>query len=157
MALAQQDCEEIVVRDIELLMADDSPLGGREVQDGLKVRIHYAAKRVILSPGFSVRLQTEDGVELCRVSNAPISGYHIEEILGEGIIEVTFDDLPLTGGRYFLSLVVARANVRNLLVLEDVARFTMAARDIYGSGLALNTKRGYVTIPHRWRHWPGQT
>jgi lipopolysaccharide transport system ATP-binding protein len=152
--LARQDSEEILIRDLELIAADAAALGQREVEDGLTLRIHYTAKRPILSPGFVVSLRTHEGVELCRVSNMPISGYHIAEILGDGMIEVTFDDLPFTGGRYFVSLAVARANIRNLLILEDVAWFNMASRDAYGSGLALDTRRGYVAIAHRWRHRP---
>ncbi|MGD8806278.1 MAG: ABC transporter ATP-binding protein, partial [Chloroflexota bacterium] len=42
--LSRQDSEEMVIRDIELLMANGLPVGQREVQDGLSVKIHYTAK-----------------------------------------------------------------------------------------------------------------
>lgn len=151
-----QENEEILIRKIELLTPDGSPIAGSPVQSGLTIRVFYSAKRTILSPGFVIKLRTQDGVELARVSNEPISGYHIEEISGDGAIEVTFDDLPFTGGRYFVSLAVARANVRTLLLLEDVAWFDMAARDSYGSGLALDTSRGYMFLSHSWRHEIGR-
>ena len=153
--LGGQDSEAIVIHDIELLSWDGSRLDGRPVQDGLRIRVHYTAKRTILTPGFIVMLRSHDGVELCRVSNMPISGYHIDDIEGDGTIEVTFDDLPFTGGRYFVSLGVARAGVRMLLRLDDVAWFDVEPRDIYGSGLALDTNRGYLFVSHNWHHRPG--
>jgi lipopolysaccharide transport system ATP-binding protein len=155
-ALANQDCDEIVVQDIELLMADGSPVGQREVEDGLIVKVHYTAKQRIVSPGFVVMLRTQDGVTLGRVSTMPISGYHIDAVEGDGTIEVVFDDLPFTGGRYFISFEVSRANLDWLLMLGDVAWFDMAARDRYGSGLALDTRRGYLFLEHRWQHRPGR-
>jgi lipopolysaccharide transport system ATP-binding protein len=154
-SLANQDSEEIVIRDVELLTADGSSVGQRDVEDNLTVRLHYTAKRPILSPGFIVMLRTQDGIELCRVSNVPISGFHVEKIAGDGMIEVSFEALPFTGGRYFVSVAVARANVRLLLSLPDVAWFNMAKRDVYGSGLALETNRGYLFVSHKWRHQAG--
>lgn len=152
LALANQDSSEIVIRDVELHTIEGAPLAGNDVERGISIRVHYTALKEILSPGFIVMLRTHDGVELCRVSNMPISGYYIEAIDGDGTIEVVFDELPFTGGRYFVSLAVARASVRTLLVLNDVAWFNVASRDEYGSGMALDTSRGYLFIKHRWRH-----
>ena len=60
------------------------------------------------------------GVELTRLSTMPISGFYIEEIAGQGKIDLCIDDLPFTGGMYFLSIAAARANVEWILQLEQV-------------------------------------
>jgi lipopolysaccharide transport system ATP-binding protein len=155
-ALAAQDSEEIVVHDVELLMKDGSPVAGRDVQDGLIVRVHYTAKQRIAAPGFIVIIRTQEGMDLCRVSSMPISGYAIEEANGDGTIEVAFNDLPLTGGRYYVSFEVSRSNVDWLLKLRDVALFDMGARDVYGSGMALDNRRGYLFVGHSWQHQNGR-
>jgi lipopolysaccharide transport system ATP-binding protein len=154
--LANQESEAINVRDVELLMPDGSPLGQREVEGGLTIRVHYTASQRIVAPGFIIMIRTRDGVLLSKVSTEPISGYHIAEVRGDGTVEVTFRDLQLTGGRYYISFEISQANTEWLLKLPDIAWFDMAARDVYGSGMALDNRRGYIFAHHRWDHQVGR-
>lgn len=152
--LNTQTTSDISITKIELLQIDRNPLPALGAENGLLVRLHYKAERTILAPGFIVMIYSSEGVELCRVSNMPISGYYIEKISGRGYVEVGFDDLPLTGGRYYLSIGVARANVEWLTRLDDVAWFDVAPKDAYGSGLAMDNQRGYMIVSHSWQIVP---
>jgi lipopolysaccharide transport system ATP-binding protein len=148
---------ELIIRDIGLLALDGSSLRSRPVGDGLRIQIHYTAPKKILAPGFIVMLRSYDGVELCRVSNMPISDYYIEELEGDGIVEVTFYMLPFTGGRYYISVgFTSRAGRAISQRWDDVAWFEVASRDLYGSGVALDTRRGYLFIEHAWSHNTGE-
>jgi hypothetical protein len=137
------------------LALDESSLRRQPVRDGLRIRVHYFARERKRAPGFIVMLRSHEGVELCRISNMPISGFYIDQIVGDGMVEVVFDALPLTGGRYYVSIGFAsRAGRAMTQHWEDVAWFEMAARDLYGSGEALDTRRGYLIVSHRWSHVP---
>jgi hypothetical protein len=99
-------------------------------------------------------VKSYSGVELFRVSNMPISGYYIDEIHGSGWIDLILESLPLTGGRYYIDLGVARAQVEWLLRLEEVAWFDISPGDPYKSGLAMDFRRGFVILSHHWKHSP---
>ena len=153
-ALERQNAPGISIRDIELCKADGSPLSAMRMGDGLLVRIHFDATQPLPSPGFVVALRSHDGVELCRVSNMPISGYPIDSLDGPGHIQVTFPSLPFTGGRYYVSIRVIRVNMDFLLTLEDIAWFDIEPGDAYGSGFAMTTRQGFITLPHYWAYYP---
>ncbi|MGF1506645.1 MAG: ABC transporter ATP-binding protein [Anaerolineae bacterium] len=122
--------------------------------DPLTVRIHYRAAEPLAAPGFVVTLHDTLGMEVVRLSTLPISGFHIERIVGAGHIDLHIDSLPLTGGLYTLSLAVTRPRVDTLVALDRVATLRIAARDLYGSGVLLTRSRGVVPVAHRWSLHP---
>ncbi|MDX1687330.1 MAG: ABC transporter ATP-binding protein [Candidatus Promineifilaceae bacterium] len=152
--LAERRDPKIYIEAIEIRRDGTDPKRGFRPQDQLRLQIRYNAVKPIRNPGFIVMLMSHDRVELCRVSNMPISGYYIDQIHGRGQIEVVFEQLPFVGGRYYITVGVAQSKVEWFLRLDDVAWFDVESTDPYGSGLQMDTRRGYMIIPHTWDHQP---
>ena len=146
----EDDRLDLVITGIELF--DDRMQVAQEIKtgDSLCLRIHYSARRKFVAPAFMVSITDRFGVELTRLSTMPISGFYIEEIAGQGKIDLCIDDLPFTGGMYFLSIAAARANVEWILQLEQVVTMNITPSDVYQSGLALDNGRGVVALNHKW-------
>jgi len=145
-----QSNEELKIRGIELLDLKGNPIKMIATGDGLIIRILYCAKRKFLSPAFVFSIHNSHGIELVRLSTMPISGHIIDEIEGAGVIELTINELPFTGGLYFMSFGITRANIESILRLENVVSFHITPRDVYKSGLALESTKGLLTLRHSW-------
>ena len=150
--IRNQNNDKITITDIQLSQPGGELFPRAGLDGGLRIQISYDAHQKIKVPGFIVGIWSTAGAELCRVSNNPISGYNISSIAGKGKIDLTFDKLPFTGGRYIISLGVARAKVEWLARLDEIAWFDVAVGDPYGSGQPMDNNRGYLILSHRWQH-----
>lgn len=150
-----RDNQPLTIRDVQILGRDRQPLQELGTGDGLVVRLSYRAERRVQAPAFMVSVKDRYGGELARVSTMPISGYYLEMIEGDGVVDLEIEDLPLTGGSYTVTVGVARANVEWLCLLEDVVSLYVSARDVYGSGVAIDNTRGAIILRHHWDHWTG--
>ena len=71
--------------------------------DGLTAEIEFFAKEEIADPVFGCALHNEE-YALCLGTNTQILDYPIEKISGPGKMILRIGNLPLRGGRYYLSL-----------------------------------------------------
>ena len=142
--------QQVIIKRVELLDPDGKPLREIGTGDGFVIRVHYHAMRRFVAPAFMISIRDRYGVELTRLSTMPISGYFIESIEGDGVIELLIVELPLSGGLYLLTIGIARANVEWILQLENIASLNVKACDVYQSGLAIDNSRGLITLNHRW-------
>jgi len=138
----------VTITDIELLNVNRKTLEVLSTGDGLIVQISFHAKRKIIAPAFFVFLYDSYGTVLARFSTMPISGYFIQEIEGKGTVELLIEELPLTGGLYYLSLGITRPNVDTLINIEKALSLYITPRDVYKSGLPIDSSRGGVHAPY---------
>jgi lipopolysaccharide transport system ATP-binding protein len=139
-----------IIERLELLSIGRKPLQRLATGDSLIIRVSYHTARKLLRPAFMISIANHYGVEIIRLSTMPISGYPIESIQGDGAIELTIERLPLTAGRYSLTLGVSRPNVEWILQLRDIASMNVQPRDVYESGVAMDSSKGLITLDHRW-------
>jgi lipopolysaccharide transport system ATP-binding protein len=140
----------IRITDIRFLNSVGATVEEIGTGESVTIRLDYEAPERIFAPAFVASISDNYGMELCRLSTMPISGYFVESIIGSGHIDLILDSLPFTGGRYQLSVGITRPNVEFTLWLDQVATFHVQPRDVYGSGVAIDHERGLVTLTHRW-------
>ena len=89
------------IRQIEIqgLGEGDQAAGILRHSDAAKVRIHFAVQEPIPQPGLVVRFIAADGAVCCMIRSQDY-GYVLEEIEGEGVIEMVIDPLQLASGAY---------------------------------------------------------
>lgn len=138
------------VSQIEILDNDFTPAVTIRTGDRIIIRIYYHSEMKYRAPAFRVRINTWTKDELIRLSTTPISGFDVEDIQGDGYIDLTIDSLPLTGGEYFIDIGIARENVEWIVDYEDIVSFRVTPSDVYGSGMALENSRGYFVVSHSW-------
>ena len=150
---ANDERNGLLLTDIELFDQQGEQLLSVGYGDGVTIRLHYHALRELIAPAFMVAIHDQGGTELSRLSTMPISGYFIDHLdSGKGHIDLQIESLPFTGGTYYLSFGVARANVEWIVRLDQIAVMQIDARDVYASGVSLDYTRGLIALPHQWTH-----
>lgn len=142
------------INDLDLLTLDGNPMGTLCTGDGLRLRIGYTIEEgtSLPSASFVVRLKTHAGLELLRFSNTPISGFPIDDLSGDGQIDLVVPALPFTGGLYSMDVGIAREGAGFYCEHLDVMTFEVVAFDVYGSGFAIEQNVCTNVTPHRWMH-----
>lgn len=144
----------ISISNVRLLSPSSEGNNFIRTTDSLHIRISYKADPTFAkeSISFVIKLKSHFGQEIIRLSTTPISGYSIKGLGRTGQVELKIDNLPLTSGRYFLDLEVARPNIEYLLQLQELVAIEIDEKDVYGSGIALDQTRGILVVPHHWSH-----
>jgi lipopolysaccharide transport system ATP-binding protein len=139
---------------LEMFDLQRQPLQHLGINAGFSLRVHYEChgKFARGTVSFAVSIKSHLGLELCRLSTMPISGYVIDELGRIGYLDLTVSSLPLVGGRYLLDLVIFRPAVELILQLPEVVVFDVAPTDIYGSGIGMDQTRGLLAVNHQWHH-----
>lgn len=107
-------------------------------------RILYRCPRRIERPVFAVGIETLEGV-LVATTNTADDGYVVSEVQGEGVVEVTLQDVPLVAGRYRLGVWVTDKS--RTIMLERVERAAIIEVQPGGGP----PRRGVMVLPGRWR------
>jgi len=152
--IAAQKDSDFRITDLELLDASGKSLVMHRTGEPLTLRIQYEAHAPITAPAFAVFVKTMFGQEVIRLSTMPISGYRIEQLGERGIVDLHIDSLPLTGGRYYVDVGLAHEKSGWVVRLDQVITLDIVAKDVYGSGMALDQKRGLFVVQHQWDHRP---
>ncbi|MCF1421386.1 ABC transporter ATP-binding protein [Mangrovimonas futianensis] len=142
------ESQEIKIEDISLKSKH------RTIQSGfdLQIEIVYSLKKKVISPSFVVQIMNENDVEMMRFSNFPISGKPIDSLYEQGKMILEIDELPLTGGQYWLNLGFTRANMNWFFKVDNVLSFEVEPFDVYNSGHLLTNSKGFVWTRHDWIH-----
>jgi ABC-type polysaccharide/polyol phosphate transport system ATPase subunit len=142
---ARHGSGEVRVERIELLDEHGAAVTGRiHTGDHLTVRLHYSCVVPVVRPVFSVSINRADGVWV----TGPTTKEHAavpDEIEGEGVVDLTFDDLALLRGSYTLSPSVWDYSLHHQYDNRvNAVRFDV----VEGHPAELN---GLVTLHPRWR------
>jgi hypothetical protein len=144
------DTSKIVIEKIEMVSISKELRKGLATGDSLSILISYIAQETIESPAFGISILDENSYEILRLSTLPMSGFTIDKINGAGKIKLILEDIPFTGGIYFLSIFVAKPNIEYILKMDAIAYFKVESKDVYNSGFFIESWAGRIVIPHQW-------
>ncbi|MBN1674481.1 MAG: ABC transporter ATP-binding protein [Kiritimatiellae bacterium] len=151
-ALANASSDGFRFTDVELLSASGEPACSVATGDPLHLRMRYEANRQFASLAFVVHLNNQYGLRVLQLNTTPISGFPITELGRKGHVDLHIRRLPLTAGRYAVDIGLARERTEWILKLEGVVVLDILPRDVYGSGMALDSGRGILVVDHHWEH-----
>jgi hypothetical protein len=106
------------------------------------VRMEYVAHRRIEEPVFGVTIRRADGL-LCSAVNTRLDGFHIENIEGEGAVELEYRSLNLLPGTYRVTVAIHESEGMVPYDYHENA-YTFEVRTDLGD-------EGAVYLEHRWR------
>lgn len=149
--IGQKRTGNVSITDCELVNPKDARFGPR-TGDPLAISIHYSALRQCQSPAFYIKIKDSWGYEVIRLSTMPISGFVIEKLHPSGYVRLTIESLPLVAGTYSMDVGFVREGIEWIVQLEDLVKFEVSEKDVYGSGLIMDRKRGLIIVPHDWEH-----
>lgn len=144
----------VVITNLQLLTKLGEPLTVLQTYDSFIIRFSYQVDPDYQHKSIAlvISLKTQNGLEVFRLSNMPISGYPINRLDQTGYIDLIIEKLPLTAGYYWIDLSLARPNLEFIYKLEDLIFLEIQPKDVYNSGLALDQTRGLIAVQHQWRH-----
>ncbi len=144
---------EILVTNVEFLSPQGGPAPLIQCGDGLVLRMHYRADRLVRSPSFGVRLFTSMGTLITDTSTWH-HGLSIPSVgPGEGYVDLEIEHLNLMPDRYTASFWVTCGSDGKVCDGDVRAPLDVEQADVYGSR-GLDSKFGIVYFPQRW-HVPG--
>jgi len=111
---------DVEIKDVEFIGA--APDNAYSWSDPLKIRMTYAAKKLIKNPIISLGIIRADGVMCCSV-DTQLSGFHIDEIKEEGNVVVDFGKFCLTPGNYAINISIWDSQM--------LAPFTLCQRYVF--------------------------
>jgi lipopolysaccharide transport system ATP-binding protein len=136
---------------IELLDKFDQPKLHLYSWDDVKFRIHYSAAQTVRNGSLVLRIADAYGTTLFLTSTQPDQIFPMEITTGCHYGDCEIEKLPLSAGEYIIGSGLAIPNKEWLCWEENLARFTVHAKDVYRSGLAPISSRSLLAIPHSWR------
>ncbi|RME03315.1 MAG: ABC transporter ATP-binding protein [Deltaproteobacteria bacterium] len=136
---------------VALLDAEGSERSTFRTNEPLTVRIEYEATAPVSNPLFRVQFHRRDGLFVAG-TNTYRHGLDVGTLRGRGVLEVSFPNLPLLGGRYFVSVAVTPDEFRSAvarIVLDERTEIPIEVESgrIEGGGI--------VHLPCHWRHFAG--
>jgi lipopolysaccharide transport system ATP-binding protein len=142
---------EIRYTRLETLSPDGTPCAIIRSGDGLVLRFHYHAEKLMRDPSFGFRLYTEMGTLITETGHL-LHGMHIPKVEpGDGYIELEIDSLNLVPGQYSLSLWITGQPSKIVYDGDVRASLEVEVADVYKSGRMLDSRYGLVYFPQRWR------
>jgi ABC-type polysaccharide/polyol phosphate transport system ATPase subunit len=133
---------EAEIVEVKLLNGDGEETGVFRTGDRMVVRMEYVAHRRIEEPVFGVTIRRADGL-LCSAVNTRLDGFHIENIEGEGAVELEYRSLNLLPGTYRVTVAIHESEGMVPYDYHENA-YTFEVRTDLGD-------EGAVYLEHRWR------
>lgn len=150
--LEEANNDDYEITDVKCLNENDENLKHIATGEKIKVRIYYKAKKSFSNPSFSVQIKNHYGTEIIRLNTSPISGYIIEELFEKGFVDLVIDSMPLTSGKYFMDIGIAKEKVEWVIKVQELVELFVDFKDVYGSGMALDNSKGMIVVKHKWDH-----
>jgi len=143
-AFAGQEAPAVELISVRLLDAERSEVTEIEPGSLLAVEISYRANRRLATPVFGVAMYRNDGTYVYG-TNTAVDGYQVPPIDSDGTITLTYDSLPLLGGRYLLTVAVFPSPGAHVGAIDShPQRYQFR---VAGSTL----EQGLVQLEHHWR------
>lgn len=138
------------ITQIELLDINNQPRPKIYTWDNFKFRIHYFARREIMDGSIVIKISDKYGTPFLLLSTRPDSSFPLQIYLGYNYADCEIFQIPFSGGEYIIGSGLAIPNKEWLCWDDELAIFTIHAKDVYQSGLAPTTSRSLLAIPHKW-------
>jgi len=95
----------VEVKKIELLDDQDNPRDSYPAGQPLHVRVHYAARQRVERLVFALKIERSDGI-VCCISDSRQDGVVLENIEGEGVLDIYPEPMNLIPGVYSANVSV---------------------------------------------------
>lgn len=137
--------EEVVITGLEFLAGHGRRRHVFQTGETFVARIHYLARRPVRKPSFGVAIYRKDGTHVTG-PNTVQSGYDIEVVEGEGVVDYIIESLPLLPGRYeFTAAIYDYHSVHPYDHQHRAYVFEVQSGPV-------SEMEGLVRIPCRWEH-----
>lgn len=145
-------CDGAVAAIDEIQIQDSSGNAKSEVRtwDSVRFRVRFSSLERFAALSVELQISTVDGATIILTSTAPDRTYSFGVEAGSYEIHCEFAELPLAAGEYILGAAIAIPNVEYLWRQEDLCKFEVLPKDIYGSGFAPTSTRSYIGCHHDW-------
>jgi lipopolysaccharide transport system ATP-binding protein len=80
--------------------------------DQMKIRIYYSTSNIIKRPTFGIAIYSENDI-LCYGTNTELKGISIDNIEGDGYIDINVDKLPMIQGKFLLTAAINSGNIHH--------------------------------------------
>ena len=135
---------------VDFVAADGQPTAVFRSGEPFRARFYFRANDRIRDPHFGMIIFSDMGTRVTTVSTWH-ANYHIPEVApGEGMIELSIDDLYLQPNRYFLSLFVDTTGTRFDILDHCIAIDVEDSNAYDNQGRGLHPRWGLVYMPSRW-------
>ena len=134
---------EVELTAIELLDGQGRVVPDIRSGEPLTVRMQYLAHQPILDPVFGIAIHYLGGIQVLGINTA-FSKMTVPQIAGQGLVECSFESLPLLAGQYSISCSVYDSALAHAYDHQHfVAPFAVI-------GDHAVEQYGLVVLPHRW-------
>ncbi len=148
---AEAPLADYEVTQIELLDEVGAPKSQVATWESVCFRIHLFARHAINAGSAILTISTRHGLTLLLLSTQPDSTLPLPLRSGHQFVDCLVEKLPLSGGEYIVGAGIAVPNKEWLWRDETLGRLSVAARDVYRSGLAPTASRSLLALPHQWK------
>ncbi len=97
--------KKVIITDVEFMDKFGERQGLFNTGDPISIRVWYETKESIHKPIFGIRIYSENDVYCCG-TNTDLKGFSIKNIKGKGYIELVINNLPLTQGKYRVTVAI---------------------------------------------------
>jgi lipopolysaccharide transport system ATP-binding protein len=132
---------EVEIYDVQLLGGDGEERHVYQTGDTMKIRLYYEVKEPVADLTFGVGIHRSDGLHI-HGTNTSAQQVHYEADIGEGVVELEYEKLPLSTGTYAVSVGVWPDDKWQLPydMHSQIYQFSMWGEE----------DEGLVALPHRW-------
>ena len=142
---------DLAITKIELLDERGQPKPVVGTWERVTFRLWYRSKRKIPRGSMNLQISSLHGATLALFTTEPDSAVPLNILPGDHAVDCEIESLPLASGDYLIGAGLALPNVEMLWWQPELATFTVAARDVLGSGLAPVSTRALIATRHHWR------
>jgi lipopolysaccharide transport system ATP-binding protein len=136
---------------VEMLDVNNDTRDLVQTWDDIVVRIHGICEQPMNSAAVEMEINTASGERLLHLSSRRDSSSPISLPKGNWSVDCAIRQLPLSAGRYNLSVYVSLPEVETYWRGRDIASFEIFPQDVFRSGVAPVISRAPFVIPHTWR------
>ncbi|MEW6088677.1 MAG: ABC transporter ATP-binding protein [bacterium] len=133
---------EILISNVQVLSESNEEKNVFNQNEKIKIKICYTAKKQIKKPYFSVSFRTEDDYRVFGC-HSDMDDYFLDEVKGEGVIEIVFKEINLLPNIFFINVGVWNKNTG---IPYDYLKQIKTIK-ISGSSKAI----GFVDIKREWK------
>ena len=135
---------------VDFVDADGQPTAVFRSGEPFRARFYFRATERTRDPHFGMIIFSDLGTRVTTVSTWHANYYIPEVAPGEGMIELSIDDLYLQPNRYFLSLFVDTTGTRFDILDHCIAIDVEDSNAYDNQGRGLHPRWGLVYMPSRW-------
>lgn len=137
------------ITNVEVLDSNLNPAESARAGEAIFIRIHYATTKPMTSPWFGISVLSQNGVRIFNSVSADLNN-DIDQIEGEGSVEVCFSNLILSPGHYLMNIALGMQDGNYLDYIAEIPMIDIVDSPALPSIRSYNQKNGLVFVPAKW-------